>query len=174
MVMTLPLFLLTIGSIFSGIFLTDFFIGKNSDVFWYNSIILAHEHHHYMPFFQTLLIKSSVAIGILAASLLYFYNKNLSFILSKKLSFFYLLSLNKWYVDELYRKIFVKPIFYLATFFWKKGDISTIDAFGPDGISKLIKNFSIKAVKFQNGYIYQYAFVMLIGFSILLTLLIVK
>ena len=57
---------------------------------------------------------------------------------------------------------------------WKKIDGGVIDKFGPDGISKLIKNFSIKAVKFQSGYIYQYAFVMLIGFSILLTLLIVK
>ena len=168
-VMTLPLFLLAIGSIFSGIFLTDFFIGKNSDVFWYNSIILAHEHHHYMPFSQTLLIKSSVAIGILAASLLYFYNKNLSLILSKKLSFFYLLSLNKWYVDELYRKTFVKPIFYLATFFWKKGDINTIDTYGPNGASKIINIFSKSLSIFQSGYLYHYAFAMLGGLVIILS-----
>ena len=168
-VMTLPLFLLAIGSIFSGIFLTDFFIGKSSDVFWYNSIILAHEHHHYMPFSQTLLIKSSVAIGILVASLLYFYNKNLPLILSKKLSFFYLLSLNKWYVDELYRKIFVKPIFYLATFFWKKGDINTIDTYGPNGASKIINIFSKSLSIFQSGYLYHYAFAMLGGLVIILS-----
>ena len=57
---------------------------------------------------------------------------------------------------------------------FEKIDVSLIDKFGPDGISQLIKYFSLKAVKFQSGYIYQYAFVMLIGFSILLTLLLVK
>ena len=122
-----------------------------------------------MPFSQTLLVKSSVAIGILAASLLYFYKKNLSIILSKKLSFFYLLSLNKWYVDELYRKIFVKPIFYLSTFFWKKGDINTIDAYGPNGASKIINIFSKSLSIFQSGYLYHYAFVMLGGLVIILS-----
>ncbi|MDC0037793.1 NADH-quinone oxidoreductase subunit L [Alphaproteobacteria bacterium] len=168
-VMLFPLFLLAIGSIFSGIFLSNFFIGKSSGVFWNNSIILANEHHHYMPFFQTLLIKSSVSIGILSASLLYFYNKNLSLIFSKKLSFFYLLSLNKWYVDELYRKIFVSPIFYLATFFWKKGDINTIDTYGPNGVSKIINIFSKSLSIFQSGYLYHYAFVMLGGLVVILT-----
>ena len=62
----------------------------------------------------------------------------------------------------------------IGHFLWKKIDGSIIDRFGPDGISQLIKNFSIRAVKFQSGFIYQYAFVILIGFSILLTLLILN
>ncbi|SVD44459.1 uncharacterized protein METZ01_LOCUS397313, partial [marine metagenome] len=86
----------------------------------------------------------------------------------------YLFLKNKWYFDELYDYIFVKPAKKVGYFFWKKIDVSIIDKFGPDGISELIKYFSLKAVKFQSGYIYQYAFVMLIGFSILLTLLLVK
>ena len=61
-----------------------------------------------------------------------------------------------------------------GVFLWKKIDGSVIDKFGPDGISSLIKSFSFKAVKFQSGYIYQYAFIMLLGFSVLLTLLIVN
>ena len=81
---------------------------------------------------------------------------------------------NKWYFDELYDYIFVKPSKKIGYFFWKKIDVSFIDKFGPDGLSQLIKYFSLKAVKFQSGYIYQYAFVMLIGFSILLTLLLVN
>ena len=60
----------------------------------------------------------------------------------------------------------------LGLFFWKKIDINFIDKFGPDGISSLIKFFSLLAVKFQSGFIYQYAFIMLIGFSVLLTFLI--
>ena len=82
--------------------------------------------------------------------------------------------LNKWYFDELYNLIFVKFSKNIGLFFWKKIDVGIIDRFGPDGISGLIKNLSIRAVKFQSGLIYQYAFVMLLGFAILLTLLIFK
>ena len=78
------------------------------------------------------------------------------------------------YFDELYNYIFVIPSKKLGKFLWKKIDGSIIDRFGPDGISQLIKNLSIIAVKFQTGFIYQYAFVMLIGFSILLTLIILN
>ena len=79
---------------------------------------------------------------------------------------------NKWYFDELYNFIFVEPLKKIGLFFWKKGDINTIDRYGPDGLSRLVKIISDKAVHFQSGYLYHYAFVMLIGFSILLTYLI--
>ena len=82
--------------------------------------------------------------------------------------------LNKWYIDELYDSLFVKPTKKIGSFFWKKGDIGTIDRFGPDGISKLIKIISNKAGRLQTGFIYDYAFVMLIGLSILLTYLILN
>ena len=81
--------------------------------------------------------------------------------------------LNKWYFDEIYEKIFVKPLKKLGSFLWKSGDEKTIDRYGPDGISKIIKLISNKAVKLQTGYIFDYAFVMLIGFSILLTFFII-
>ena len=80
--------------------------------------------------------------------------------------------LNKWYFDEFYNFIFVEPIKKFGLFFWRKGDINTIDRYGPDGLSRLIKIISDKAVYFQSGYLYHYAFVMLIGFSLLLTYLI--
>ena len=82
--------------------------------------------------------------------------------------------LNKWYFDELYDSIFVKPLKSLGIFLWKKGDQNTIDHYGPDGFAKIIKYFSNKAVKFQSGYIYDYAFVMLLGVSLLLTYLMIK
>jgi len=81
---------------------------------------------------------------------------------------------NKWYFDEIYQFILINPLKKLGIFLWKKIDLAFIDKFGPDGISSLIKTFSLKAVKFQSGFIYQYAFVMLIGFSLFLTLLILK
>jgi NADH-quinone oxidoreductase subunit L len=87
---------------------------------------------------------------------------------------FYNFLKNKWYFDEIYQIIFINTSKRIGLFFWKKIDLAIIDKFGPDGISNLIKNFSLKAIKFQSGFIYQYAFVMLIGFSIFLTLLILK
>ena len=82
--------------------------------------------------------------------------------------------LNKWYIDEFYELVFVSPAKKIGSFFWKKGDEGIIDRFGPDGISKLVKLISNKAGRFQTGYIYDYAFVMLIGLSILLTYLILN
>jgi NADH-quinone oxidoreductase subunit L len=82
--------------------------------------------------------------------------------------------LNKWYIDELYEIIFVKPAKKVGKFLWKKGDQGIIDRFGPDGISKFIKILSNKAGLFQSGFIYDYAFVMLIGLSMLITYLILN
>ena len=94
-----------------------------------------------------------------------------NFILKNR--FIYNFLLNKWYFDELYELIFVSPLKKIGVFLWKKGDIDTIDKYGPNGFSKLIKLISNRAVNFQSGYLYHYAFVMLIGFSILLTYLII-
>ena len=82
--------------------------------------------------------------------------------------------MNKWYFDELYEVLFIKSSKKIGLFLWKFCDGTIIDGFGPDGISSFIKKCSIKATKFQSGFIYQYAFIMLIGFSILLTLLMVN
>ena len=167
--MTLPLAILALGTIFSGIFFADYYIGKFQDDFWNHAISLKHYSHHYLPFFQTLIIKTSVAIGILIAAIMYFYKKNLAEKLARNLSFFYFLSFNKWYVDELYNKVIVKPFFYFSNFFWNRGDQKMIDAYGPNGISKLISVFSYYLSRFQSGYLYHYAFVMFGGLVIILT-----
>ena len=73
----------------------------------------------------------------------------------------------------MYESLFVGPLKKLGLLLWKRGDVNLIDKYGPDGISNLIKIISDKAVKFQSGYLYHYAFVMLIGLSIFLTILIV-
>ena len=75
---------------------------------------------------------------------------------------------------EFYEKIFVNPAKKIGSFFWKKGDVGIIDRFGPDGVSKLVKIISNKTARLQTGFIYDYAFVMLLGLSILLTYLILK
>ena len=82
--------------------------------------------------------------------------------------------LNKWYFDEMYEKVIINSSKKVGIFLWKFLDLRIIDGFGPDGVSRIIKKLSTKANKFQSGYIYHYAFIMLLGFSALLTLLIIK
>jgi len=82
--------------------------------------------------------------------------------------------INKWYFDELYNVLFIQSSKKIGLFFWKIIDVKVIDKFGPDGVSSLIKNLSLRASKFQSGFIYQYAFMILLGFSALLTFLILN
>ena len=166
-VMRVPLILLAFGSIFAGVFFSEYYIGDLKDNFWNHAIILIHGKQHHLPFLQTLIIKTSVALGILIAAFIYFYNKNIASKLSK--NFLYSISLNKWYVDEIYNIIFVKPYFYVANIFWKKGDEQIIDYYGPNGISRLVSFSSIYLSRFQSGYVYHYAFAMLGGLIIILT-----
>ena len=168
-VMTLPLVLLAFGSIFMGIFFADYYIGKIQYVFWGDSLILHEGKHYYLPFIQTLIVKSSVAIGVMLAALIYFYKNNLPKNLAHNLDPLYSISLNKWYVDEFYNSIFIKPYFLLANLFWKRGDEKIIDKYGPNGISKIVGLTSNYLSRFQSGYLYHYAFAMLGGLVIILT-----
>ena len=169
LVMTVPLFILAIGSIFSGIFFADYFIGYYKKEFWDNAILLTESSHKYLPLTQSLISKSAVAIGILVCVLLYSNNLNRAKNLSYNLDPLYSLSKNKWYVDELYHKVFVLTFFKLANFFWKKGDEKTIDGLGPNGVSWIISKSSSYVSLFQSGYLFHYAFAMLGGLVIILT-----
>ena len=125
--------------------------------------------HYYLPFIQTLIVKSSVAMGVMLAALIYFYKNNLPKNLAHNLDPLYSISLNKWYVDELYNSIFIKPYFLLANLFWKRGDEKIIDRYGPNGISKIVGMTANYLSRFQSGYLYHYAFAMLGGLVIILT-----
>ena len=126
------------------------------------------------PYWFIYLTPIIVILSIPFSYYLFLRNKNLLAEIVQMNKPLYKFLLNKWYFDEFYNYVFVEPAKKIGLYFWKKIDGDTIDRLGPDGISKIIKKFSLKAIKFQSGYIYQYAFVMLIGFSILLTLLIVN
>ena len=169
LVMTAPLFILAIGSIFSGIFFADYFIGYYKKEFWDNAILLTESSHKYLPLTQSLISKSAVAIGILVCVLIYSNNLNRAKNLSYNLDPLYSLSKNKWYVDELYHKVFVLTFFKLANFFWKRGDEKTIDGLGPNGVSWIISKSSSYLSLFQSGYLFHYAFAMLGGLVIILT-----
>ena len=173
-VMLIPLVILSIGAIFAGMFFKDLFIGhSNSYAFWSNSIKflepLSTEHP---PTWFLFLTPVLVVLSIPLSFYLFIKKKSVVNEIVRINKPFYIFLQKKWYFDELYDYMFIRPSKKIGYFLWKQIDGSVIDKFGPDGISKIIKNFSIRAVKFQSGYIYQYAFVMLLGFSLLLTLLI--
>ena len=175
LIMLMPLFILAIGAIFSGFFFKDLFIGLESEKFWNTSIFFLEPlSSEYPPKWFVLLTPILVSISIPISYLIFV---KFNFITSKiadENKPLYLFLKNKWYFDELYEIIFVKFFKKVGIFFWKSIDVSLIDKFGPDGISYLIKYFSNKAVKFQSGFIYQYAFIMLLGFSLILTVLIIN
>ena len=176
LVMLLPLLVLAIGSIFAGILFKGLFIGHEMSYdFWGSSIMFLEPFStKHPPTWFLFLTPALVIISIPISFYLFIINKRVVEELVRMNRPLYLFLKNKWYFDELYDYIFVNPSKRIGHFLWKKIDGSIIDRFGPDGISQLIKNFSIRAVKFQSGFIYQYAFVILIGFSILLTLLILN
>ena len=176
LVMLIPLVLLSVGALFSGIFFKEIFIGaESSQLFWKDSIMFLEPLSKDHPPLWFLLLTPSFVIISIPFSYYLFLKKKLIIEQIVKINYpLYVFLKKKWYFDELYDFIFVKSFKNLGNFFWRKIDNLIIDRFGPDGISNVIKKFSLYAVKFQSGFIYQYAFIMLLGFSILLTFLIIK
>ena len=176
LIMLIPLIILSIGAIFAGFIFKDLFISLgDQNNFWAQSILflepLSTEHP---PTWFLLLTPILVLISIPIAFYLFVKNKSIPEQIVKINRPLYEFLVNKWYFDELYDYIIVKPSQKIGLFLWKVCDVKIIDGFGPDGISMLIKKISQKANNFQSGFIYQYAFVMLLGFSALLTYLIIN
>ena len=176
LIMTIPLIILAIGAIFSGILFKDLFIGvESSENFWKDSIFflepLSNDHP---PLWFIVFTPILVILSIPTAYYFFIINKKFTNEIVKGNLPLYDFLKNKWYFDEIYEYLFVRPSKKIGLYFWKKIDLRFIDRFGPDGISSLIKIISSITVKFQNGFIYHYAFVMLLGFSALLTFLILK
>jgi NADH-quinone oxidoreductase subunit L len=176
LVMIIPLIILSVGAIFSGFLFKDLFIGYGDHAyFWGDSIKflnpLSTEHP---PLWFILLTPTLVLISIPVAYYLFVKNKEIPNQFAQLNKPLYNFLVNKWYFDELYNILFIQSSKKIGLFFWKIIDVKTIDKFGPDGISSFIKILSVKASKFQSGFIYQYAFMILIGFSAILTFLILN
>ena len=173
-VMIFPLIILAIGALLAGYFFKDLFIGNNS-TYWNESILfLDFVNLENIPLWLIIITPTIITLAIPLTYFLYIKDKTiLDGVKNSNLPLYNFL-LKKWYIDEVYDFIFIKPLKKIGVFFWKKGDQDTIDRYGPDGISKFIKFISNKAIQFQSGYIYDYAFVMLIGLSALITYLILN
>lgn len=176
--MLIPLGVLTVGAVAAGfVFHHAFIDAEHGAAFWNGSLFfnahLMHEMHE-VPLWVKLASTAAMLIGLLTAILMYLVNNSLPAKLASALSPLYRFFLNKWYFDELYNHIFVKPSFALGRFFWKVGDEGTINRFGPDGAAVLVTSGSRIAMKLQSGFLYSYALVMLLGLVAALTWLMVR
>ena len=173
-VMTVPLMILALGALFFGFLFKGYFIGNYSEGFWDHSISVHHESHHHIPL---LIYYLPIILGLLGFFIAwYFYIKNSKIAsniadMNKPL---YKFLLNKWYFDEFYNYVLVKPAFFIGNFLWKFLDEFLIDGFGPNGIASSVNKISDRARKIQTGYIYHYAFAILIGLSLLVTFIIFR
>ena len=174
--MIIPLIILSFGAIFAGFLFKDLFLSHGEiQSFWGNSIkFLNPLSTDHPPLWFLMLTPILIILSIPISYYLFVKNKDLSNEIINTNKPLYNFLLNKWYFDEFYDAIFVNPSKKIGIFFWKIVDIKIIDGLGPDGVSSLIKKLSIKASKFQSGFVFQYAFIMLLGFSALLTLIIIK
>jgi len=176
--MLIPLGVLTVGAVAAGfVFHHAFIDAEHGAAFWNGSLFfnahLMHEMHE-VPLWVKLASTVAMLIGLITAILMYLVNNSLPAKLASALSPLYRFFLNKWYFDELYNHIFVKPSFALGRFFWKVGDEGTINRFGPDGAAVLVSSGSRVAMKLQSGFLYSYALVMLMGLVAALTWLMVR
>lgn len=162
-IMLFPLFILSIGAVLSGIVFMKLF---TTDQFWIGVLpsteALAHQVHH-LPSFINMAILSIMFFGV-GVSYLFFVQRNKLLIsISSRFPKLYQFLSMKWYFDELYDKIIVKPSFSVGNNFWQKMDLGLIDRFGPDGFTGAVLNLGRRLVKAQSGYLYHYVFVMVVG-----------
>ena len=162
--MLIPLGVLSIGAIFAGQFFAGSFL--DSEAFWGGSIFynepLIHAMHN-VPYLVKYAAFIVMLIGLLVAWLAYIKDTSIPGKAAEQLGPVYRFFYNKWYFDELYHYLFVIPAFWLGRQFWKLGDIGTIDRFGPNGVAWVVEKGSVGAKRFQTGYLYSYALVMLLG-----------
>jgi NADH-quinone oxidoreductase subunit L len=173
-VMLVPLYLLALGSIAAGFVFRDYFIGHDEALFWGTSLYRAPENKiieemHHVPEIVGWAPTIAMVVGFALSYLFYIRRTDLPAKLAATHEPLYRFLLNKWYFDELYDFLFVRPAMWLGRFLWKKGDGWLIDGLGPDGISARVVDVTRGVVRLQTGYVFHYAFAMLIGVAALVT-----
>jgi NADH-quinone oxidoreductase subunit L len=172
--MLIPLAVLSIGAIAAGFAFKSAFIGDAYDAFWKGAIFTGKDNHilhamHEVPKWVVWSPFFAMLVGFLLALYMYVLRPDVPGKLAAANPALYRFLLNKWYFDEIYDFLFVKPSMWLGKFLWKKGDGLVIDGMGPDGISARVVDVTNRVVRLQTGYLYHYAFTMLIGVAGLVT-----
>nr|WIE88890.1 NADH-quinone oxidoreductase subunit L [Mesorhizobium sp. WSM4875] len=173
-VMLVPLYVLAAGALFAGVIFHGAFIGEGYAEFWKASLFTLPDNHilheiHELPLWVELAPFIAMVIGFAVAWKFYIRSPELPRSVAANHRLLYGFLLNKWYFDELYDFLFVRPAKRLGRFLWKTGDGAIIDGLGPDGISARVVDVTNRVVKLQTGYLYHYAFAMLIGVAALVT-----
>jgi NADH-quinone oxidoreductase subunit L len=172
--MLAPLGLLAVGSIVAGYPALALFTGHGADEFFRQSLTLGpaeklFESAENLPLVLSLLPTVMMIGGFLVAYQFYMRRPDIPAALARDQNLLYRFLLNKWYFDEIYDFLLVRPAMWLGRLFWKGGDGFIIDGFGPDGVSTRVLDVTRNVIRLQTGYLYHYAFAMLIGVAAAIT-----
>jgi len=173
-VMLVPLAVLSIGAIAAGFVFKEAFIGHDYESFWKKALFTGKDNHiihdfHKVPKWVVWSPFVAMVLGFAGAFYCYVLRPHVPGEIAKRHEFLYRFLLSKWYFDELYDWLFVRPAKSLGRFLWKKGDGMVIDGLGPDGISARVVDITSRVVRLQTGYVYHYAFSMIMGVGGLIT-----
>jgi len=173
-IMLIPLIVLSIGALFAGLIFAGPFIGHDFQHFWKGSLYQSPDNHilhelHDVGLVVEYLPLLMMASGAFVAWYMYIRAPGTANALARANPLLYSFLLNKWYFDELYDLIFVRPAFWIGRLLWRGGDERVIDGFGPDGIAARVIDVTNRVVRLQTGYVYHYAFAMLIGVAVIIT-----
>jgi NADH-quinone oxidoreductase subunit L len=174
MVMLIPLGFLALGSILAGLPFKELFAGHGVAGFFRESLTFGKDNHileemHHVPLPIGVAPTVLMAIGFLIAWYFYIRRPDIPVELARQHGVLYRFLLNKWYFDEIYDALLVRPVKWLGRLLWKGGDGWVIDGFGPDGVSARVLDVTRSAMRLQTGYLYHYAFAMLIGVAAFVT-----
>ena len=167
--MGLPLVALALGALLLGGLFAYQFIGEGAKDFWRGSLVVHEGGHHDVPLWVILSPTVAMVLGFVTAWYFYITNPLVPFGLAKRFRGLHQFLLNAWYFDALYDRIFVRPALWLGRMLWKTGDGRIIDGIGPDGVAARVIDITNRVVRLQTGYIYHYAFAMLVGVAALIT-----
>jgi NADH-quinone oxidoreductase subunit L len=164
--MLVPLVILSVGAVLAGYVFASHFLSEGAGEFWKGALVFDSsllEAMEHVPLWVKLAPGGVMLAGLLIAIYGYLINPAFPATFVAQFGFLYRFLLNKWYFDELYAAIFVRPALWLGRVFWKVIDVGIIDRFGPNGAAWVVARASRGAVKLQSGYLYSYALVMLVG-----------
>jgi NADH-quinone oxidoreductase subunit L len=167
--MMAALVVLSIGALFSGFLFYDLFVGEGASAFWKGTVALLSGSEGGVPVWVELAPFVAAILGLAIAYYYYILHPELPPLLAARGGMIYTFLYNKWYFDELYDFLFVRPAKRIGRFLWRVGDGLIIDGFGPDGVTARVLDATKGAIKLQTGYVYHYAFAMLFGVAALVT-----
>jgi NADH-quinone oxidoreductase subunit L len=183
LVMTIPLMVLAVGAVLAGMVFSSLFLGYGHEAehivehwseFWKGALFVNGDNHilteaHHVPVLVSFSPFIAMIAGFCVAYWFYIASPDMPARLAASMPGLYQFLLNKWYFDELYDALFVRPAKWVGRVLWKGGDGVIIDGFGPNGVSARVVNITQQVVRLQTGYVYHYAFAMLIGVAALIT-----